>query len=417
MGISGVLRTSTSGMAAQANRISAVSDNIANVSTTGYKRASSEFSSFIPVQATGDYASGSVTTTIRRAISEQGQFNYTTSVTDLAVNGDGFMLVSDSGGQFFMTRAGNFVPNGDGDLINAGGFALAGYNLATSSSPVVNGTAGLETVSLGALALQASPSDAGTFYVNMPSEANVQTVLPSSNAAGSVFTGKTSLVAVKDLGVEVTLDIYSTKTAANTWEVTVYDRAGATVGSTPFPYSSAALATATLTFDSSTGRLDAASPTSLTIPVPGGSSIELDMSQSSQLATGYTVVNAELNGNGPASVDRIEIDSGGTLYAVYENGARVASYQIPLARVTSPDNLTAVPGDVYQTSSDSGDMQIGFAGSGSYGLLQSSSLEQSTVDLAEELSLMIEAERNFQVNSKVFQTGSDLLDVVVNLKR
>jgi flagellar hook protein FlgE len=419
MGVSGIMRTSASGMEAQSNRLSTVADNIANVSTTGYKRAYTEFSSFIPAQSTSEYNSGSVRTHIRHAISEQGTFNYTTSPTDLAVNGSGFFLVADTDGQVFLTRAGSFVPDGEGDLINAAGFSLMGYSLATGDPPVVaNGTAGLEAINLNDLALQANPSDEGTFYVNLPADAGVIAAadLPSTNAAGAEFTAKTSLVTFANLGREVTLDIYSAKTATNTWEVTVYDRAEASP-SGGFPYASGPLATTTLTFDGATGQLTPASPDTLTIPVPDGGNLALDLSQSSQLAAPYTVIGATVNGNGPSAVDRIDIDQDGRLFAVYENGTRVATYQIPLATVPSPDNLQPLPGDVFLPDSDSGDMLIGFAGQGGFGLIEESALEQSTVDLADELATMIEAERNFQVNSKVFQTGADLLDVIVNLKR
>jgi flagellar hook protein FlgE len=419
MGISGIMRTASSGMEAQSNRLSTVADNIANVSTTGYKRAFTEFSSFIPNQSTTEYNSGNVQTNLRRAVSEQGTFRYTTSTTDLAVNGNGLFLVSDTNGQVFLTRAGSFVPDGDGELINAGGFKLMGYSLVNGQPPVVaNGTAGLEVINIDDLALQAVPSTEGSFFANFPADADVITTpnLPSENNATAEFTAKTSLVAYANLGREVTLDIYSAKTADNTWEVTVYDAAEAAPGG-GFPYASGPLAgtTTTLTFDPATGALLTGSP--ITIPVPDGSSLELDLSQSSQLAADYTVIAANVNGNGPSAVDRIDIADDGTLFAVYENGTRVATYQIPLANVPSPDNLQMLPGDIYLPDSDSGDMLIGFAGSGGFGLMESTALEQSTVDLADELATMIEAERNFQVNSKVFQTGADLLDVVVNLKR
>jgi flagellar hook protein FlgE len=66
---------------------------------------------------------------------------------------------------------------------------------------------------------------------------------------------------------------------------------------------------------------------------------------------------------------------------------------------------------------NSGDIQVGFAGEGGMGTMVSSALEQSTVDLASELTAMIESERNYTANSKVFQTGAELMDVLVNLKR
>ncbi|MGF1622095.1 MAG: flagellar hook protein FlgE [Rhodomicrobiaceae bacterium] len=419
MSISALMRTSASGMDAQSNRLGTVADNIANVNTTGYKRASAEFSSFIPQRSTNDYVSGSVTTTIRKAISEQGNLSYTTSATDLAVSGNGFFLVNNADGSTFLSRAGSFVKNGEGELVNAAGYYLMGYSLAGGPPAIVaNGTAGLERVTISNLALEATQSTEGVFYANLPADAPIVAPadLPSLNLATSVYTAKTSLVATADLGRQVTLDIYWAKTAADTWEVSVYDRAEqAPAGE--FPYSAGPLVTDTITFDGSTGALDPLSPTDITIPVPGGSPLLLDLSQSSQLATDYIVSDAFVNGNAPSAVERTEIDDEGVVYAVYENGARVPTYQIPLANVVSPDRLTPLLGDVYTTSAESGAIQIGFATQGGLGGITSSALEQSNVDLANELTNMIEAERHYAVNSKVFQTGADLLDVIVNLKR
>jgi flagellar hook protein FlgE len=412
------MRTSASGMNAQANRLSTVADNIANSNTTGYKRASTEFSSLVLESGGSAYESGSVETRVRLGISEQGTFKFTTSVTDLAVKGNGFLLVNNESGQTFLTRAGSFVKNGDGDLVNAGGFRLMGYSLAAGApTPVANGTAGLAVVNIGALALQSDPSTAGNLFVNLPSNAAIEVDLPSGNAGTAVYTAKTSLVTYDNLGNQVTLDVYMTKTASENWEVAVYDQADADPASGGFPYANAALVTDTLVFDATTGQLDAASPTSLDIPIPNGGTVTLDMSQSSQLAAGYTVLDASVNGNAPSEVERVEIADDGTLFAVFQNGARIATYRIPLGNVASPDNLQPLAGNVFVPGVDSGDLQVGFAGEGGFGTMVSSALEQSTVDLASELTAMIESERNFTANSKVFQTGSELMDVVVNLKR
>lgn len=419
MSISALMRTSASGMDAQANRLGTVADNIANVNTTGYKRSSPEFSSFIPVRSTTDYVSGAVNSNIRSFVSEQGILRATTSVTDIGISGNGFLVVSDTDGSPFLTRAGSFVKNGDGELINAAGFYLMGYPLDQGAPSVVaNGTAGLERVTISNLALQATPSDEGIFYANVPSEAAIIPAadLPSANAATATYTAKTSLLVTADLGTEVTLDMFWAKTAANTWELTVFDRADAPATG-EFPYANPALATSTITFDGTTGALAVASPTSITVPVPNGSSLVLDISQSSQLATDYTVIDASVNGNGPSAIDRVEIDNQGILYAIYETGARVQRYQIPLANVASPDRLAPLAGDVYTTTAASGDLIIGFPTQAGLGSIASNSLEQSTVDLANELTNMVEAERHYSVNSKVFQTGADLLDVLVNLKR
>jgi len=142
------------------------------------------------------------------------------------------------------------------------------------------------------------------------------------------------------------------------------------------------------------------------------------MTGSTQLGAGYTLLDATVvNGNAPSPVDQIEIADDGTLYTVFESGTRIATYKIPLASVASPDNLQPLAGNVFIPTSNSGEMQLGFPGESGFGIMVSGALEQSTVDLASELTTMIEAERNYTANSKVFQTGAELMDVLVNLKR
>jgi flagellar hook protein FlgE len=420
MGLYSTMRTSASGMAAQANRLGAVSDNIANASTTGYKRASMEFSTLVLDSGGTEYVSGSVESHKRYAISEQGARNFTTSNTDLAIKGDGFFVVSSENGQTYLTRAGSFVADGVGDLVNAAGFKLMGYSLANGPPSIVaNGTAGLEVVNIGTLSLQANPSTVGAFNVNLPVNSPViaPANLPSVNAATSDSTAMTSVVAYDNLGNEITLDVYSSNLGGGNWEISVFNRADAAPGG-GFPYSTGPLATQTLNFDMTTGHFAVASPTSVTVPVPNGANLVLDMSGSSQLAANYTLLDATVvNGNAPSEVDRIEIAEDGTLYAVFESGARIATYKVPLADVASPDNMQPLAGNIYVPTANSGEMQIGFPGESGYGTMISGALEQSTVDLASELTTMIEAERNYTANSKVFQTGDDLMQVLVNLKR
>jgi flagellar hook protein FlgE len=124
-----------------------------------------------------------------------------------------------------------------------------------------------------------------------------------------------------------------------------------------------------------------------------------------------------VNGNAPSSIDKVEVATDGTLYAIYADGTRLATYKIPLATVPSPDNLMPEAGNVYSVGIDSGNVQLDFAGRSGLGTVKSEALEQSNVDLAAELTSMIESQRGYTANSKVFQTGADLLDVLVNLKR
>lgn len=419
MSLYGMMRTGVSGMAAQANKLSTVADNIANSSTTGYKRSRADFSTLVISNAPGVYNSGGVTTTVRYAIAQQGVLQYTTSVTDLAVNGNGFFVVQDAGGTPYLTRAGAFVPDAEGRLVNAAGYYLMGYSLANGDPAIVaNGYAGLEPVQITQSQLSAVASTAGYISANLPAGATVvdPADLPSANAATAAFSAKTSMVAYDNLGGEVFLDIYFTKTGAGTWEMTVYDKATAAAGGS-FPYSSGPVATGQLEFDPLTGRLTPASASSLDIAVPGGQTVALDLSQLTQLSSGYTLHDSDVNGSAPSAIEQISISKDGTVYAQYDNGTLRALYRIPLATTRSPDMLSVLPGNVYAQSPDSGDIRIGFANEGQTGAIVSGALEESNVDIAEELTDMIEAQRSYTANSKVFQTGADLMDILVNLKR
>ncbi len=124
-----------------------------------------------------------------------------------------------------------------------------------------------------------------------------------------------------------------------------------------------------------------------------------------------------MNGNAASEVDRLNITKDGTVTAVYKNGSQVDAYRIPLGTVTSVDMLRPLPGNVYTVTNDSGNLQVNYAGEGGLGTVTSGALEQSTVDLASELTTMIEAQNSYTANSKVFQTGAELMDVLVNLRR
>lgn len=409
MSLYGVMRTGVSGMNAQSNKLSTVSDNIANVNTTGYKRASTEFSSLILKSGSGNYDSGAVETTVRYAISDAGNYQFTTSTTDLAVQGNGFFVVQDANGNNFLTRAGAFVPDSTGNLVNAAGFQLMGYNIANGATPNVsaNGFGGLQVVNVNQMALQAAPSTKATVAANLDPSATAI----AAPAGPANYNSKTSMVTYDNIGNAVTLDVYAAKTGANTWDIQVYN--GATQLTTAGPAT-------TFTFDVTAvgkGALAAASPTSLSVAIPGGSAaFNIDLSAMTQVASAFDF-KATVDGNAPSAVEKVNIDDKGVVTAVLKNGTELPSFQIALATVPSPDHLTPEVGNVYSPNLDSGNVQVGLAGQGGLGTIKSGALEDSNVDLADELTSMIEAQRGFTANSKSFQTGADLLDVVVNLKR
>lgn len=418
MSLYGVMRTGVSGMNAQANRLSAVADNVANVNTTGYKGSSCEFSSLVLSNWDSAYESGSVLTDVRHNIDAQGGLVGTSSVSDMAISGNGFFMVANPAGTPYLTRAGSFITDGNGTLVNASGFSLLGYKLNPDQPAVtLNGFNNLTPVSFGGPTLSATPSSIGTIKANLPAAAsNVDvSVLPSFNGADAAYTAKSSLITYDNLGGEVKLDIYFAKTDDGNWELSVFDsRDAASNGS--FPYTSGPLTAQSVIFGSD-GRLDGSQPSQFTFPIPGGSDFTLDVGGSTQFATGYTVLSATVNGTPAGEPRDVEISRDGYVYAIYDGGTRIPVFRIPLAHVTSPDLLTPLAGNVFQASSSTGGVTVGFAQAGGLGDIMSKTLEQSTVDLATELTTMIDAQRGYTANSKVFQTGSELMDVLVNLKR
>lgn len=419
MSLYGMMRTGTAGMNSQASRLGTVADNIANANTTGYKKAMTEFSSLVLPATTGAYSSGSVAPNVRYAISEQGALEFTSSKTDLAISGKGFFVVQDPNGIPFLTRAGSFTPDGDGFLVNAAGYKLLGADYSNGTPvPVVNGFDGLVPVNVGAKGLTAVASTEGSFPANLDSTADIETTnLPSTNPGSAAnYTSKSSLVAFDHKGDKVTLDIYYTKTAANEWEVTVFDQSAGTAG-TSFPYTGGPLGTTTLNFEATGGGLTGASPTSVAFTVPGGAAMTLDLSEMTEFASKFSPGNGTVNGQAPNEATSIEISEDGTVYANFASGDLDPIYRIAMADVPSPDRLRPLSGNVYSQGVDSGVVTTGFAGSNNFGSIQSGALEGSNVDIAEELTSMIESQRSYTANSKVFQTGSDLMDVLVNLKR
>jgi flagellar hook protein FlgE len=480
MSLYGVLRSGVSGMNAQSNKLGTVAENIQNSSTTGYKRASTEFSSLILPSSEGNYNSGSVTSRVRYTIADQGPIAYTTSGSDLAISGNGFFVVTDPSGSPYLTRAGNFVKDGrTGNLINAAGFTLMGYKLGTEAvDPSLNSLDGVEPVNMASFGMQATGSTAGTFKGNLPfgqpvavtpgvvtppdsvvleapaistgaqieftiggvsqrftvtTEKNIADVAAAITAAhggditatevsgdlvltsttASPVTGsftsvsKASSLQVYDkVGNPIKIDIALSKVDADTWTISVFNGSDPTkplTGSTSM----------NLDFDAN-GKLIGSGV--LGFNIPGGEAFNLDMSGMTQLAGEYNVTGSS-NGNAPSAVKDVEFAADGTVYAVYEDGTRVGAYRIPLATVPSPDNLSPRAGNVYETTAASGGYQVGFPEMSGFGSIASGALEGSNVDIGTELTAMIEAQTSYTANSKVFQTGSELLDVLMNLKR
>lgn len=388
MSLFGAMRTSVAGMNAQSNRIGAVSENIANVATTGYKRSRVEFETVVGSHVVATYSTGGVTSATQTLNQEQGALLLTGQPTDLAIRGEGFFLVQSSDGAPHLTRAGAFVADAQGFLRNTAGEYLLGADLNVADTATAAGFAGLTRIDVSQVALATKPSASGYMSANLSADL----------ATGQ--SSKTSLIAFDNLGAKRQLDFTFTRVGASEWSLSI-DGAAAPI-------------TQTLTFDPANGAL--VSPTSLSIPIANGGAIDFDISKMTQLSAKFTVSQANIDGHGPSQIDHVEIGEDGVVAAVYKDGTVAPKYKIPLANVVSPDNLVTLSGNLFWESLHSGQIVISDAQTGGRGAIISGALESSTVDIASELTTMIEAQRGYTANSKVFQAGSDMLDVLMSLK-
>ena len=396
MGLFNALRTSVSGMNAQSSYLSAIGDNIANSSTVGYKDAQTQFETVLGEQTPGSYESGGVLAQTRYGVTQQGTLSGTSSSTDLAINGNGFFVVSDgnNAGQY-LTRAGSFVADKNGNLVNTAGYTLMGYAMGADGTPSTT----LSDVNVNSTSVQANPSTSGTLKGNLPSSDVVAN--PSATPPVTATAARTASITVYDsLGTPnvVNMSFQKDPSVAGQWNVTATDASGASV----------LTGTSTsITFDMN-GVYASGSPLQITTNGTPAATVSLDLSSMTQLDSGVSV-QSNINGNAASSIASVTVGTDGTLTGIYGSGAKAVLYQIPLATVTSPNNLTSINGNLYQESSSSGSIVIQSANTGGTGKIESDNLELSTVDLATELTNMITAQRAYEANSKVLQAASDLL--------
>jgi flagellar hook protein FlgE len=408
MSLFSAMMASVSGMQGQATLLSTISDNIANSSTTGYKQADAAFEDMLSQVSKTSYTAGGVGTTIGYGISTQGDLQSAASATDLGISGNGFFVVQDASGNTYLTRAGDFSPNVNGNLVNSEGYTLMGYPDTTGNAALPGSVGQLVPITITTAGLSATPSTTGTLTANLDSSAPVVAAANLPSAGGTGYTSTTTVTAYDNLGTPVTLNVYFSNMGGNQWEVDVYNNATpstATAGNT--------LLSTDLTFSAANGDLTGGSP--LSVAIPGGQTLNLNVSAMTQLDSTFGVTANTVNGNAPASYSSLAIGTDGTVSEVFSNGSTSPIAKIPLATVASVDNLTPHAGQTYSANPDSGDIILGNASSAGYGTINSNQLEASTVDLATQLTNMVVAQNAYSSNSKAFQTGSDMLSTLINM--
>jgi flagellar hook protein FlgE len=422
-----------SGLNANAVYLSVIGNNLANINTIGFKSSAVTFMDLVSQTVGGAAANpmqvglGVVTGSISPVFS-QGAIENTREATNVAIQGGGFFVVRGTEGNAY-TRAGNFSFDSNGTLVTPDGYKVQGWTATNAAGQIVStGTPGDVTVPPGVLR---APQATSTVYTRTNLDANA--------AVASTFT--TSVQIYDALGKSHLSTVTYTKTGAGAWSYAMTVDGGEVTGGTagtPFT-----LMAGTLSFNA-TGQLTAVTPTA---PATGGGTLPLDpvmdiafttpawtngaaantltwdLTDANNVSslTGFAAQSAtssiSQNGSAAGMIDNITILPDGVIQATFGAGQTVAVGQLAMASFNNPKGLVKLGSNRYGESQSAGIPNIGTAGTGGRGTLIGSALEQSNVDIAQEFTQMILAQRGYQANSKTITVSDELLVDTLALKR
>jgi flagellar hook protein FlgE len=372
-------------------------NNIANVNTAGFKSSQGVFedtlsqvlkSAGAPQPPNGGTNPAQIGLGMRMAsISTnfgQGATQATGRNTDLMVQGDGFFVVR-SGAEQLYTRSGAFSFDANGSLVSPEGAIVRGW-AATDGEIDQNKPIGDVVLPFSTL-IPPKATDSVTVAGNLPNDTPLTSPIV------------TSIMTYDKQGNSKTLSVSMSRIDATNWEATISD--GTTVEG-PSP----------IAFDPLTGD----TPTPLTIPYAAGG-LDVDISGLTGYSGSSTVAALSQTGAGMGSLQSFTIGPDGVVIGVFSNGLKQALAQVALASFSNAPGLEKVGNSNYRSSVNSGVPQLGAPGTSGRGTLQGGALEMSNVDLAQEFTNLIVAQRGFQANSKIISTSDELLQDLVNLKR
>ncbi|HEX7852873.1 MAG TPA: flagellar hook protein FlgE [Sphingobium sp.] len=426
MSLYSALYAGVSGLGAQSTAMATVADNITNVNTVGYKGVTAQFSAMVTGSGSrNSYTAGGVTAAPQALISAQGILQSSARLTDIGMDGAGFFVVRSStapDAPIAFTRAGAFAPDKNGYLYNQStGYFLQGWPLDANGNYVNNGSLdALRPVDINALSGSATATSTLSARINLQNSSPAVTAYtPGDMNSGTVTPAFSRPIDVYDSqGGAHTITLSFTRTGTNEWAMEVSGggtllRSGTVAfngnGSLNLAGSTAGL------FDNLTG-IDWGNGTDLqTISLGLGSDGGLNgLTQTGEKSTLYSY---EANGGLMGDVASVNISESGVVSAVFEDGTIRAIYQLPVATFQNPDGLTAISGNAYVASLDSGTPSINSAGVSGSGKIAAGKLEASTVDLAGEFTNMIRFQRAYSASSKIITTVDEMLQELGNIKR
>ncbi len=433
MTISSSLNASVAGLAANATRLAAISDNIANSSTFGYKRAETDFHSMVVENGRGSYSAGGVRTTNMRLIDQRGSLVSTNNPTDLAVRGRGMLPVtteSSIGVQngdipMLLTTTGSFRTDDQGYLRTSSGLVLMGWpaqadgTIATFPRDTADG---LQPVRINSNQFAGEPTTTMHLAVNLPATSTEATSVSGPEQLSIEYFD--NLGKSESLSVEFTPTIPATG-ASNTWTMVLRDSAsgGAIVGEYTLQFDDTRGTGGTLlsvttvsggAYDPATGVIAssvAGGPLDFEIGTLGSSS------GLTQLSDAFAPVSISKNGTPVGNMTSVEVDANGFVRATFDTGVNRVIYQVPLVDVPNINGLKTLDYQSYAVTPDSGSFFLWDAGDGPTGDIVGFAREESATDVAGELTALIQTQRAYSSNAKVIQTVDEMLQETTNIKR
>jgi flagellar hook protein FlgE len=405
--------TALTGLKAAGADLEVISNNVANVATIGFKRSDitfgDVFSSTNIGSTQGASGQGVRVTNIRQSFG-QGDITYTDRQLDLSIAGSGFFRLNDNGSIAY-SRAGSFTLHRDGYIVNSLGHHLTGF--PADAEGRISTIAG--DLQLSTLSSPPNQTSSVVLDVNLGSEQLVPPPFDVDNRETHNFS--TSTMVYDALGTSYLMTMYFRKAADNVWEMHTYqgdEKIGSMDGDV-------------LEFDSD-GLLETINGVDATngvdvgfdrIGMPGERvEVNVQLTDSTQYDNpSFSVSDVYQNGYQAGRLNGFDINPDGIIYGQFSNGHARALGQLALTDFNNPRGLRQVHNTSWIETFDSGAAVTGVPGTGTLGTIQSSSLEESNIDLAQELVRMIGTQRNFQANAQVITANDTIVQTVINIRR
>lgn len=426
MGVLGSFNIGISGLKAAGGGMTVIGDNLANASTTGFKASRAEFQDVLATSLKGidggdQFGAGTKLAHIKSLFS-QGDIARTDSVTDLAISGDGFLVVEANFGRGF-TRDGSLHFDADGNLVNPDGYKVMGFE-SDQEGKITNK---LGPIQLGNTTIPAKASTKANISMNLDSRVTPKVFDITKPDDTSHYAN--SMTVYDNVGTARVVTLYFNKTADNNWEYHAVAGSEDVDGVEKGVLTE--MASGTLVF-SPQGLLQEEQVGNNSFNFNRGAApdqkIEFNFGESileggdgtkgsTQYGSKSAVAKHSQDGFSAGALTSLSFNDNGILSAVYDNGNQRDISQIAISKFENNEGLFKVGKNLLKESRSSGQAAIGKPTEQGRGQILAKSIELSTTDIANEFVSLMTQQRNFQANAKTIQTADQMLNEVLNLKR